>query len=285
MRRVERDRLSVGVIIVSYRTGPALSRCLEALSALGGVDEIILVDNGNNDGEARALDAFVVANSRARLLRGQGNIGFGAGNNLAARASRSTTLVFVNPDAILAPDGVSRLVGALSATPPPALVGGDLRDGEGRPERGSRRDTLTLWRAFTSFSGLSRLERFAPALRDFNRHADPMPNAPVRVGAISGALFAIRREDFEGLGGFDEGYFIHCEDIDLCRRVQAKGWPVVFAPGPHGLHLRSTSDVDPRFIAQHKARGMARYLSKFARGPIERVAAWFAGRFIMLVYR
>ncbi|MBN8605792.1 MAG: glycosyltransferase family 2 protein [Caulobacterales bacterium] len=277
--------MSVCVIVVSYRTGPALGRCLAALAALRGVDEIILVDNGNEAAEAAALSAFVTDDPRARLVRGQGNVGFAAGCNLAARAAQAEALLFLNPDAVLEAGAIENLSRALAAAPPPAIVGGDLRDADGRSERGSRRDRVTLWRAFVAFSGLSRLEHFSPAFRDFNRHADPVPSAPVAVQAVSGALLMLRRADFEVLGGFDEGYFVHVEDLDLCRRAEQRGWPVIFAPGPHGQHERSTSAVESRFIAKHKARGMARYLSKFANGPFERAAAWLAGGFIMLVSR
>jgi hypothetical protein len=218
-----------------------------------------------------------------RLLRGQGNVGFAAACNLAARQAGGDVLVFVNPDAILEPDAIARLIAALEAAPPPAIVGGDLRDENGQPERGSRRDRLTLWRAFVSFSGLSRLERIAPFLRDFNRHADPLPSAPVAVGAVSGALIATRRKDFVALGGFDEAYFLHVEDLDLCRRAELAGWRVLFAPGPHGVHLRSSSEAETQTIARHKAESMARYFKKFARGPIERAVASTAGAFLLAV--
>jgi GT2 family glycosyltransferase len=156
------------------------------------------------------------------------------------------------------------------------LIGGDLRDQQGRPERGARRDRLTLWRAFTSFSGLSRFEKAFPALRDFNRHADPLPERATPVGAVSGALMVLRRADFEAIGGFDEAYFLHVEDLDLCRRAEEAGWRVLFQPGPHGVHVRSTSAAEPGVLARYKALGMARYLRKFARGPVERAGAELA---------
>lgn len=265
--------LSVCAVIVSYRTGPALAACLDALARADGVDEIVLIDNGNEAAEVQALDAFVVNVPRARLERGQGNVGFAAACNLGARLARSDVLVFANPDVILAREAIQRLSAALQAAPPPAIVGGDLRNARAAPERGSRRDTLTLWRAFVAFTGLSTLGPLLPIFRDFNRHREPLPATPVRVGAISGALMMMRRSDFETLGGFDEGYFVHVEDLDICRRAELAGWPVLFAPGPHGMHVRSTSAADPRELSRHKRRGMARYLKKFARGPIERTLA------------
>jgi GT2 family glycosyltransferase len=256
---------------------------LEALSKAAGLDEIVIADNGNPDAAVSAIDAFAAANPRTRVVRGHGNIGFAAACNLCARSAASDVLVFLNPDVIVEPAAVPRLAAALEAAPPPAIVGGDLRDEAGCPERGSRRDRLTLWRAFVSFTGLSRFERLAPLLRDFNRHTDPLPAQPVAVGAISGALLVMRRDDFEGLGGFDESYFVHVEDIDICRRAEIAGWQVLFAPGPHGVHLRSSSETEAGEIGRHKARGMARYFRKFARGPIERMAAAAAGAFLLAV--
>ncbi len=262
--------MSVCAVIVSYRTGDALKACLAALLAAENLEQIVIADNGNDAGAEAMLNGAAERDARVRILRGQGNIGFAAACNLAAREAKSETLAFINPDVILELDAITRLDAALAAAAP-AIVGGDLRDDQGRPERGSRRDRLTLWRAVTSFTGLTRL-----GLRDFNRHTDPLPNAPAPTGAISGALFVIRRADFERLGGFDEGYFLHVEDLDLCRRAEDAGMRVLFAPGPHGRHLRSTSEVDARDITRHKARSMARYFNKFAKGP-ERALAAVAG--------
>jgi len=273
--------LRIGAVIVSYRTGPALAACLASLERAQGLDEIVLVDNGNDAAEAAALDGFVAADPRARVLRGHGNIGFAAACNLGARASSAPLLAFINPDVALENNALSSLAAALQSAKAPAIVGGDLRDDAGRPDRGQRRDRLTLWRASVSFSGLAKLERFAPIFRDFNRHIDPLPSAPLRVGAISGALMMMRRADFDALGGFDEGYFVHVEDIDMCRRVEDAGGDVIFVPGPHGVHARSTSDAPSHAVARHKAESMARYLRKFARGPVEVVLTGVASALLL----
>lgn len=275
--------MPVCAVIVSYKTGGALNACLEALTRAQGLDEIILVDNGNPPAETQTLDAFVASNAHARMVRGQGNVGFAAACNLGARAGSSDVLAFINPDVALAAEAIPHLADALKSAQAPAIIGGDLRDASGRPERGSRRDRLTLWRLVVSFSRLSKLERIAPIFRDFNRHTDPLPAEPVRVGAVSGALMMMRRSDFEVLDGFDEGYFVHVEDVDLCRRVEKAGGDVLFAPGPHGVHQRSSSDAPARAVARHKAEGMARYLRKFARGPLERALSDLACAFLLAV--
>ncbi len=264
--------MSVTVIMVTFQTGSALGDCLVALERADAVEEIVIIDNGNPASETATIDAFL-ANPKSRLIRGQGNVGFAKACNMGAAVARNEVILFVNPDVTLNADAPARLAAALEAAPPPAVIGGDLRDRDGRPERGSRRERLTLWRAFISVIGLTRLERWVPAFRDFNRHADAVPHEAMRVGCISGALFALRKTDYEAIGGLDEGYFLHFDDIDLCRRAEQLGWPVLFVPGPHGVHLRSTSNVNPRVVSVHKARGMARYLHKFGSNPVERVAA------------
>ncbi|MBX9747192.1 MAG: glycosyltransferase family 2 protein [Hyphomonadaceae bacterium] len=275
--------MRASAIIVSYRTGDVISLCLGSLSEAEGIDEIILVDNGNAATEVAALDVFIAAHPHARILRGQGNVGFAGGCNLGARAATGEALVFLNPDVVLAAGAVPRLIAALTAAPPPAIVGGDLRDGYGRPERGARRDRLTLWRAIVSFTGLSALERVSPVFRDFNRHRDPMPAGPVRVGAVSGALLCMRRADFESLGGFDEHFFVHVEDVDICRRAEDAGWPVLYAPGPHGVHVRSTAAVSKAEVERHKARGFARYFAKHARSPFDRALASLLGGLLLVI--
>lgn len=275
----EQGRIAVGasVIIVTYRTGPVLAQCLAAVARADGVEQIIIVDNGSDAGEVAAMDA-AAADARVRVLRGHGNIGFAAACNKAAREATAEALVFINPDVVLEPNAISGLLGVLAAAPPPAIVGGDLRDTAGRPERGGRRERLTLWRAFVSFAGLSVL-----GFRDFNRHRDPMPNQPVPAGAISGALLCVRRDDFGAIGGFDEGYFLHVEDVDLCRRAEEAGWRVLFAPGPHGMHMRSTSAISSAEVARHKARGFARYFKKFATSPIERGLGALVGAALLVL--
>lgn len=261
---------AVSAIVVSYRTGPVLDACLAALRAADGVGQIVVVDNGNPaEGEAH-IDAHASADPRLCVVRGHGNVGFAAGCNAGAARSAHAVLAFVNPDVVLAPDALVRLAAALADSPGLTVIGGDLRDERGRPERGARRRRVTLWRAFVSFTGLSAVLGWLAPFRDVNLHDAPAPAAPVRVGAVSGALMLIRRADFDTLGGFDDGYFIHVEDVDLCRRVDEAGGAVLFAPGPHGVHHRSSSNVSRSAIARHKAHSFARYFRKFAGNGFER---------------
>jgi GT2 family glycosyltransferase len=101
-----------------------------------------------------------------------------------------------------------------------------------------------------------------------------------RVDAVSGALMVLPRALFARIGGFDAGYRLHAEDLDLCRRVRDAGAPVAVANDVVVLHVRGVSSrARPMFVEWHKHRGLWRYFRKFEaprRGPATRAAVWLA---------
>ncbi|MFM8375648.1 MAG: glycosyltransferase family 2 protein, partial [Phenylobacterium sp.] len=110
---------------------------------------------------------------------------------------------------------------------------------------------------------------------------EPTPAGVVETPTISGACFAMRRADFEVLGGFDEGYFLHVEDIDLCWRVRQAGGQVVFQPAAEVVHVGHTSRANPLRVEYAKGCGLARFFRKRARTPVGLLAAWALGPFIV----
>ncbi|MHB1951573.1 MAG: glycosyltransferase family 2 protein, partial [Acidiferrobacteraceae bacterium] len=90
------------------------------------------------------------------------------------------------------------------------------------------------------------------------------PLAEEPVEAVSGSYLMIRRADFETLGGWDEGYFLHCEDLDLCQRIRDTGRVILFVPGAVATHLQGESTRrSPVRTEWHKHRGMLRFYRKF----------------------
>ena len=247
---------TVTALVVSYHTGPRLVECLYALKGDPDVTAIVITNNGNPPGAEAWLEAFVAATPQARIIR-LPNPGFGAGVNAAARLAATVHLLVINPDCVIRRGALRPMIAALDGAPSPAIAGGRIFDLQGREERGARRETLTLARAL----GFGR----------WTLEQEPPPPGPVCVGAISGAFFLIRTKDFSALGGFDEGFFIHVEDVDLCRRAVEAGGAVIYVPAAGALHYGSTSDVPSAFVTGHKARSLARYFRKFARGPFERL--------------
>ncbi|MEO1643146.1 MAG: glycosyltransferase, partial [Pseudomonadota bacterium] len=140
----------VSAIVVSYQTGPRLKECLYALVSDPEVDELILVDNGNPLEMTAWIDAFAGKRGTVRVIRGHGNIGFGAGINLGARAAEGEAYLVINPDAALRRGSVSSLQNAAEGLEAPWIIGGKIFDIQGHEERGPRRRDLTLWRALTT---------------------------------------------------------------------------------------------------------------------------------------
>lgn len=251
---------AVSAVVVSYQTGPRLKECLYALCGDPDVREIVLVNNGNPPDMQDWLKQFTARSDAVELVTGHGNVGFGAGVNLGVAAANGPHILVINPDAVLRRRSIQGMQRAAEACAKPWIIGGRIYDLFGREERGPRRRELTLWRAITSFLGWNTwtLEQTKP------------PIEPVAMPVISGAFFLTSKESMAQLSGFDEGYFLHVEDVDLCRRCREAGGQVVYDPRAGALHYGATSDAPSRTVARHKADSLERYFKKFARGWIER---------------
>jgi hypothetical protein len=263
----------VSAIVVSYRTGDVLFDCLKALEADPGVDEIVLVDNGNSSETLWRIDELVTGSRKLKLTGGGENRGFAAGVNLGVKTSSGGRLLIINPDAILQPGSIAALEAARMNFAEPVIVGGKIFGEDGKEQRGARRRRLTLESAAATFLGMGWLKRINPRFVNVNRNGEPAPDGPVPMDTVSGALMYLSRAGFDRLGGFDEGYFLHVEDIDLCRRAEADGGSVIYTPLASALHHGATSDAPAAAVERHKAAGLSRYFLKFAETPAERFAA------------
>jgi GT2 family glycosyltransferase len=267
------------VIVVAADSGDILGACVDGVLASTAPVELILVDNASGDAApARAMAAHG-GDVRLRLLANAANIGFGPACNRGAGLARGDALLFLNPDCLIETDTIARLREDAAADPLAGLVGVDVRDADGRPARGNRRREPTLRRALMTLTGLARFEARWPALGGIEMPGADAAGAPVEaVEAVSGACLFLPRAVFDAVGGFDEGYFLHGEDLDLCRRVRDAGRHVVFARGIAVLHHQgSSSRRRPLFVSRHKHRGMWRYFSRYdpaARNPWLRRLIW-----------
>jgi GT2 family glycosyltransferase len=205
------------------------------------------------------------------LVQGQGNVGFARACNIGAELANGRHLLFVNPDAVIQRGAAEKMAEAGRRARSPWIVGGRLVDKRGREQRGGRRELLTPWTAVVGMLGLGALEPLSSVFRDVHRERDPRPDTVVPMPVVSGALMMIPRADFASVGGFDEGYFLHVEDIDICRRVGEAGGAVLFDPGAEALHFGATSRTSWANVESHKARGLVRYFEKFATSPGERL--------------
>lgn len=240
------------VIMVSYHTGPVLPHALRTALAQEGLAELILVDNGNPPEMVEYLAALARAEPRLKILSGQGNIGFARGCNLGARHATGEYLLLLNPDCLLPEQALSHTMQALNAHPGAMIASCHLLNPDDSEQRGGRRALLTPE---------TLLAEYLRRKRKLNLCDTPMPATTHEVPAVSGAFMCMKRADYERLGGMDERYFLHVEDLDFCMRAHKANGKVICVPHVKVVHLLSTSEAASWFVERHKARGLALYFS------------------------
>ena len=269
--------LPVSVVVVNHNAGSLLSECIT--SALMQAKEVVVVDNASSDGSIADLEgdfASAISGDRLKIIRSEKNLGFAAGCNVGGSVATEGSILFLNPDCILGTDSLQRMFDVLAANPHAGLVGGLLLNPDGTEQGGGRRAIPTPWRSLVRTVGLYRLtDRWPRLFFDFYLHKQPLPEKPVEVEAVSGACMLIKRAALDDVGSWDEGYFLHCEDLDLCMRLRQRGWKIVFVPdAPVIHHIGSCSAARPIFVNWHKHRGMIRFYRKFFRHQYPGVLMW-----------
>ena len=263
------DGGGIAAVVVSYRSASTLDGCLVRLRSASGVVQIRVVDNGSDDATLEILQRHALADARLHFIANPDNPGFAVACNQGAADSDAPWLAFVNPDLQVRPDSLARLRSHAQGLGDAALLGADLHGEDGARDGAARRRD-------PDFAAMLRAPAVAARL--------DLPVDPARalqpVESVSGALMLMQRTLFDRIGGFDEGYRLHAEDLDLCRRARAAGAVVAVANDVPVLHVRGVSSRSrPVFVEWHKHRGLWRYFSKFEaprRGLATRVGVFAA---------
>lgn len=219
---------TVDVVIVSYRSRGVLRRAVEELAVEPDIS-VIVVDNASGDG---SLDEVAGLRVTARQL--ERNVGFAAGCNVGWRLGSGRYVLFLNPDARIDPASVRRLASVLDEDPSVGIAAPLIRDDAGAIDYSQRR----FPRLASTFSQAVFLHRLFPHREWVDELVrDPRTYAERRsVDWVSGACLLVRRDLLARLGGWDERFFMYCEDIDLCKRVRDLGFDVVFEPAAVAVH-------------------------------------------------
>lgn len=264
------------VVIVNYNAGPVLVESVRTILPCPAVREVIVVDNLSRDGSIERLESAFPNETRLRILRGGVNLGFAGGCNLAMPFFRGTYQLFINPDCLVEPLAIGEMIATLESTPHAGMAGPLLTNTDGSEQAGGRRGVPTPWRSFVRAFGLSRLSNRYPRLfSDFLMHMEPLPDGPIAVEAISGACMLVRNAALKQVGPLDEGYFMHCEDLDWCMRFRQHGWTILFVPAARVVHyLGACSRSRPIFVEWHKHKGMLRFYRKFFRHQYPGALMW-----------
>jgi GT2 family glycosyltransferase len=258
----------IAVIIVSYQSASTLDQCLTRLRAADEVAEIRVVDNNSDDGTLDIVQRHATADPRLHFIANPDNPGFAAANNQGVADSRAPWLAFINPDLMVQAGTLAQLRQRGEALGD-CVLGVEQVDEQGQPDAAVRR----------------RDPDFGAMLRHPGQGAKlAIPADPTQVlqtvPALSGALLLMPRALFDRIGGWDAGYRLHAEDLDLCRRAREAGAVVAIANDLQVVHVRGVSSRSrPFFVEWHKHRGLWRYFRRFEaprRNLLVQAAVWGA---------
>lgn len=253
---------TLDVIIVNYNSGALLRQSVDSVLASWGIQvRCVIVDNASVDDSLAFADELAGSSDSLLVVRNSQNLGFATAVNQGVAAGTGDWFLLLNPDAVLAPEGLANLLEQARMMPQVGVLGPLIVNDDGSEQRGCRRDLPTPVDALIQALQLHRLH----ASLDFNHTKRALPVTSVPVPAISGACMLVRRKAHEQIGGFDEGFFLHFEDLDYCARLQQAGWQVVFVPSVRLVHAQGgCSQQNPARISAYKAAGMRRYFTRHA---------------------
>lgn len=258
--RFKKTIVDLSVIILNWNTKAETRDCLNSIFGQNRrhAIEIIVADNASSDGSREMLAAEF---PQARVVAHPVNLGFCAGNNRAIPATSGRYILFLNSDTVVTECALDTLLDFADAHPDIGIVGPKLLNPDGSLQYSCRRFP-DLGAGFFRNTPLGRLFPKNRFTQDYLM--SDWDHATVRdVDWVSGAALLIRREALEQLGGFDEGFYMYCEDVDLCYRAQEAGWRVVYFPDTVIYHIigRSTNQVPTR-MTYHFHRSMHRFYKK-----------------------
>ncbi|HVL40248.1 MAG TPA: glycosyltransferase family 2 protein [Fimbriimonadaceae bacterium] len=245
---------SIDTLIVNYRTPELTAAAARSVLSEPETHEVVIIDNASGDGSAEHLQRELVG-ERVRVLALDQNLGFGAGNNAGAATSEADYLFFLNSDAALRVGGLGSLLRTLN-----------------EPNVG-----IVAPRVCT-LDGQEQLDSYGvfPTPRDLLLRRRRQPENPLAPPWVSGVAFLTRRRDFETVGGFDEGYFMYLEDVDLCFRYRAAGLGVLRVPEAEVTHIGGGSRHSSREQKSQYDRSQDRFLRKAGFSPLSRRLVRFA---------
>jgi len=250
----------LSICIVNWNTRDDLEQALASIPNPdpGTSTQVIVVDNASQDGSARMVRERFPA---VKLIESGGNLGFARGYNRAVAESSGRYLLVLNPDTVVHNSALKTLTTYMDAHPQVGAAGPRLLNSDGSLQYSCRRFPTPIAALFrnTVLGKLLGPDRFT---RDYLM-ADWDHSAPREVDWISGAAMCIRREAWETVGGFDEGFFMYAEDMDWCLRARRAGFQIHYVPEAVITHrIGRSSDQRPIAMVIQFHRSMARFYSK-----------------------
>ncbi|TXK16253.1 glycosyltransferase family 2 protein [Homoserinibacter sp. GY 40078] len=229
----------LAIVTVSYSSGdvlPGLLRSLDSATTLSAT--VIVSDNGSTDGSvAEIRERF----PRVIVHENGANLGYGGAVNaaVAAVAPEADWILVVNPDCVLDPGSVDRLIAAAAELPEVGAAGPLIVGEDGTPYPSAR--ALPSFRTGVGHALFANVWRGNPWTARYRQDDVVARGEQTTVGWLSGSCVLVRGEAFRQLDGFDESYFMYFEDVDLGRRLGEAGWTNLYVPTARVVHVGATT--------------------------------------------
>lgn len=281
----------IDCIVVNYRSAREVKCLLDSFPPMlpRVVKRLVVVDNASGDDSVAHLQAKINelgVDDWVEVVDAQHNAGFGAGNNVGAVALAKheepcEILWLLNPDTLVDQTDLNWALKWFESDPEVGIVGTAMVDDQGQPSLSGRRDLSAIGEFVSNAGAFGVLRRWV--------YSDPVLDRPGPVDWVSGASLLIRRNVFEQLGGFDEGFFLYFEEVDLCRRVRQAGWKVIYEPRSCIVHLEGSSTGIsrtkplPRYWYESRRRYFVKHFGIVGLWAAD--FAWMFGRVIRVLRR
>jgi hypothetical protein len=256
----------VTAVIVNFNGGMLLTDSVKSVLASTEPVKVVVSDNGSTDGSIEHLRRILGRRPQLAIVENGENLGFARGNNVALPMTEGEHILFLNPDCVIEPETIAKMTRLMERIPGAGMAGCLIRNLDGSEQAGCRRAVPTPYRTSVRTLGLDKLFPGNPRFQSFVLKDTPLPDEPGDIEALSGAFMFVRRKALEDVGPLDEGYFMHCEDLDWCMRFREKEWRIVFDPTHDVTHAQGVCSIGRPFrVLWYKHRGMVRFYRKFFR--------------------
>jgi N-acetylglucosaminyl-diphospho-decaprenol L-rhamnosyltransferase len=238
-------------IIVNWNGAAFLDRLLSQLET-ADLHQIIVVDNASSDGSAETAEK----KSAIKTIRNPVNRGFGSAANQALQISTAPYALLLNVDIEITQEAIELMENYMESHPEAAIVAPQLLFADGKLQPSCRKFPTTSG----LFLYLSYLDRIFPSSYRLKPEAH---HQLMEVDQPMGAALLMRRSAINEIGFFDEQFFLYMEEVDLCDRIQRKGWKIVYIPDAKAIHFAGgSSNQDRRQAQKYFFESVIRYFRK-----------------------
>lgn len=281
----------ISVVVVNWNSGQFLEQCLAALRRHCPGREIVVVDNGSDDGSA---DCAAGPDPKLKLIRNAANLGFAAANNIGWRSCAGDLILFLNPDVECLGCSVDIMEQTMSLRPDCWACAGRLLPADAK---GSRDAYVRRFPTLSSVAAeqllLDEIWPGNPWTRRYRMTGEDLDGLQ-EVEQPAAACLMVRRDRIDDLRGFDEAFRpAWFEDVDLCRRIREAGGKVLLQPAarfrhhggysldrlPYEQFLEHYHANQIRYFEKHHGRSAARRVRRMIIAGLRLRAVLSAFRF------